>query len=248
VREGDFLGFTFAKLPLKDAVARIAERARADAAFTYVTFVNFRNLACSRRAVAARRYFSSESWLTLNGSRAVSLLALFAGVAAPALSAVALTKAVLDKGVDPDDRIVIVGADAELTAAIAARYRLNNVQWRAAPKTATDGAVEAIAAFIAQARARYVFLCVEPPLQERIARAVASRGDAKGVALCLGDGLRRSMLRMLRKEGRLERALREAKRAFAPHAASDAITMFPARLYWLVVRLLRASISARRAL
>src|SRR5262245_19406626 len=92
-REGEFFGVPVTRLPLRDAVARIAGRARADETFAYVAFVDLRTFACSKRAAAERRRFASQSWLMLNGSRTVSLLALFAGVTAPALTAAALTKA-----------------------------------------------------------------------------------------------------------------------------------------------------------
>jgi N-acetylglucosaminyldiphosphoundecaprenol N-acetyl-beta-D-mannosaminyltransferase len=47
-------------------------------------------------------------------------------------------------------------------------------------------ALASAAAFVAATRARFTFLAVGSPQQELLAAAIAARGDASGVGLCVG--------------------------------------------------------------
>jgi exopolysaccharide biosynthesis WecB/TagA/CpsF family protein len=51
------------------------------------------------------------------------------------------------------------------------------------------GAIVRAAAFAAAQSSRFTFICVGAPQQEMIAYAIAQRGDASGVGLCVGAGL-----------------------------------------------------------
>jgi N-acetylglucosaminyldiphosphoundecaprenol N-acetyl-beta-D-mannosaminyltransferase len=51
------------------------------------------------------------------------------------------------------------------------------------------GAIVRAAAFAAAQPSRFTFICVGAPQQEMIAYAIAQRGDARGVGLCVGAAL-----------------------------------------------------------
>jgi exopolysaccharide biosynthesis WecB/TagA/CpsF family protein len=71
------------------------------------------------------------------------------------------------------------------------RYALTDVRWHRAPmglKQKPEAIVKA-AAFAAAQPSRFTFICVGAPQQELIAYAIAQRGDAMGVGLCVGAAL-----------------------------------------------------------
>jgi UDP-N-acetyl-D-mannosaminuronic acid transferase (WecB/TagA/CpsF family) len=244
----DFLGVPFTPLDRAAAAECIAERARSEVAFAYVLLANVRHVIGLDREPDRRARFYSHCWLALNNSRVLAGVAKLSGVALPALSGADLAQTLFQRVIDPNDSVAIIGADAEFVAAIAGRHRLNRVQWRPAPKGAQPDAIDKIAAFIARSRARYVFICLDGPEREMIVDAVLRRGDAIGVALCIGDGLQVFGDRMMRKPEWRDRARTFTKRTLSPRRLLDALRIASIWRYWLCARWDRASISARSAL
>jgi UDP-N-acetyl-D-mannosaminuronic acid transferase (WecB/TagA/CpsF family) len=222
-----------------------------------VTAIDIDHVAGLDADPPARARLYADSWLTLNDSRALELMAAVSGVQLPTASSAALCDALLAHVIDPDEPVAIIGGDAALIAAIAARYRLNNVRWKALSRSYSESlvALNEAAAFIARTRARYSFICVGAPAQEMIARAALRRGDATGVGLCVGDALHRLMgcapgapawLRRFGLDG-AHAVAREAMRTWGG-ALFDALRILPIWYYWLRAQLAeRASISARNA-
>jgi exopolysaccharide biosynthesis WecB/TagA/CpsF family protein len=184
-------------------------------------------------------------------------MAAASGVRLPACGGAELCDALLTHVVDPDEPVCIIGGDAALIAAIAARYRLNNVRWKGLSRSYAESlvALNEAAAFIARTRARYTFICVQAPQQEMISRAALRRGDATGVGLCVGGALERLMGRAPAAPAWLRRFGLDGAYAMARQSARvlsgalfDALRVLPIWYYWLRAELAeRASISARNA-
>lgn len=132
-----------------------------------------------------------NAWLTVCDSRILQTLAARSGLTLPACPGSDLTAAVLEHVIAPDEPVVVIGGDADLVAALAARYRLTRVHWHAPPMglRRNPAAIAAAAAFMAAHPARFHFICVGSPQQEMVAEAARARGDARGVGLCVGASL-----------------------------------------------------------
>lgn len=262
----DFLGLDFTPLAQEAALNAVAAKAGAHGAFAYVVTPNVAHVVGLDRDMAGRARNYADAWLTLNDSRVLEALAKLSRVKLPVATGADLTEALLTKVIHRDEKVCIVGGDAELVAAIAARYKLNNVAWRQPPMGLARNAeaIEQTAEFIAKTRARYTFICVGAPQQEMIARAVLRRGDAVGVGLCVGAALEFLSGRVRRapkwmQRIRMEWAWRlasEPKRLWRRYLL-EAPRIFPIWYYWLCAQFKdqlaeelggeRASISARNA-
>ena len=92
---------------------------------------------------------------------------------------------------DRSTSILIVGGGEGLAEAVARRCGLTQVRQIRPPMGLRENPValaETVAA-IEGVGARFVFLAVGSPQQEMIAAAIARRGQARGVGLCIGAGL-----------------------------------------------------------
>lgn len=253
----EFLGMDFTPLHGEAALAAIAARASAGGPFSYVVTPNVAHVVDLDREPETRARLYAEAWLTLNGSRVLEMLARIAGLSIPVARGSDLAAGLFSRILHPDEPVCIIGGDAGLVAAIAARYGLNNVQWRAQPAGLVHNpeAVDAAAAFVARTRARCTFFCAGAPEQEMIARAVLRRGDATGVGLCIGASLEHlagraprapEWMRAVRLEW-LHRLAREPHRLWR-RALIDGPRIAPIFYYWMLAQLSeRASISARSA-
>ncbi len=190
LHDREFLGFQFTPMSLDQALAAISARAARAEPFAYVATPNVDHAVGLARE-PARGPLYSEAWLTLNDSRVLEALAAWSGYALPAASGADIAERLFEEEISPHEPVTIVGGDRLLIAALEARYGLTNVRWHDAPMDMKRNpmAIAEAAAFVAAQPSRYVFLCVGAPQQEMIAWAVAMRGDARGVGLCVGAGL-----------------------------------------------------------
>jgi len=89
----------------------------------------------------------------------------------------------------PSDRIVLVGSSAQQAQRLAQRYGLQDLRHYSPPMgfIRDPSAVDSTLEFIeAQSPFRFCFLAVGCPQQEMLARALKQRGQARGLALCIG--------------------------------------------------------------
>ncbi len=180
----------FAALTLPEVLALLAARP-ADAPFASVVTPNADHLVrLSRNPALAPLY--AGAGLTLLDSRVVAKLGRAMGLAVPpVVTGSDLTAALFASVIRPADRIAIIGGRAEAVAQLAARHGLSDVVHHDPPmgfehdEAAFARAVDAVRA----ARARFVFLAVGSPRQEKLAHAVAAAGDATGIGLCIGAAL-----------------------------------------------------------
>jgi N-acetylglucosaminyldiphosphoundecaprenol N-acetyl-beta-D-mannosaminyltransferase len=184
------LGLDFAVLNLEQAACRIAERS-AEAPFSYVVTPNADHLVRLSRDPSLRAIYHGAG-LCLLDSRVVRGIARIIGLAAPpTVPGSDLTAYLLAKKIQPGERITILGLSAVWLPALIARYRLEALAHNDPPVgfDRDPAAFEAAAAFVRANPARFIFLAVGSPQQERLAAAIAAAGGATGTALCVGASL-----------------------------------------------------------
>jgi exopolysaccharide biosynthesis WecB/TagA/CpsF family protein len=185
------LGLAFDDLTADAALAMLASRPEG-APFAYLVTPNADHLV--RLAREPGRYgplYGDAAWRLLD-SRVVARLARLMGLPAPpVVPGSDLTARLLGEVIAPADRIAVLGGTAATIAAIRARYALTDLIHHDPPMgfDRNPAALEAAVRFVAEAGARFTFLCVGSPRQEIVARAVMARAGATGTALCVGASL-----------------------------------------------------------
>ena len=184
------LGLGFADLNLDAVLALLAARPAA-APFAYVVTPNADHLVRLARDPALAPLYAGAA-LRLLDSRGVARLARLMGLdPPPVVPGSDLTAALFARLLRPEDPLTVLGAPAAAVAAVARRYGLSRVTHHDPPMgfDRDPAAMEAAVAFIEANPARFTLLCVGSPRQERVAAAVAVRGRASGLGLCVGASL-----------------------------------------------------------
>jgi len=185
----EFLGLRFDPLPLDAALAAIAARPAGNG-FAYVVTPNVDHVVRLERRPDLRPLYD-RALLCLCDSRILGALACHYGVDLPLAPGSDLTARIFADVLREGDRIAIVGGEGDLVARLGALHPgLDIRQHRPPMGLARDAAALADAArFVAEARARFTFLAVGSPQQELLALAIADRGDATGIGLCIGASI-----------------------------------------------------------
>jgi exopolysaccharide biosynthesis WecB/TagA/CpsF family protein len=184
------LGLDFADLDTAQAAAWLAARPAA-APFGYVVTPNADHLVRRHRQPEIATLYDG-ALLRLLDSRVIAVVARLLGVIPPrVVPGSDLTALLLARHLRPNERITIVGMQPDWVRALMARCGL-------APPAHLDPAVgfehdpvafAAAVAFVVRHPARFVFLAVGSPRQEKLAAAIAATGQASGTALCIGASL-----------------------------------------------------------
>ncbi|MBY0568465.1 MAG: WecB/TagA/CpsF family glycosyltransferase [Hyphomonadaceae bacterium] len=186
----NFLGLEFSGLDLDQAVDAVTARASIDCAFAYVVTPNVDHVV-GLSSEPARRPLYESAWMTLNDSNILKRLGKRAGLSLPVATGADLAERLFDGVIDRREPVTIIGGDKAMIEELKRRYALTDVRWHRAPmglKQKPEAIVKA-AAFAAAQPSRFTFICVGAPQQELIAYAIAQRGDAMGVGLCVGAAL-----------------------------------------------------------
>jgi exopolysaccharide biosynthesis WecB/TagA/CpsF family protein len=190
----EFLGLQFDDLT---ADALLAEwKARApDAPFAFWVTPNVDHMVRlhDRSADDGDRIWAAyrkARWCSCD-SRILAVLARRQGITLPVVPGSDMTPFVLDRVCRPGDRIAIVGGNDATARALAVRYPMLDIVHHQPPMgmRRKPAAIDAAAAFVAGARARFVFLAVGSPQQELLAARIVERGDATGIGLCIGASI-----------------------------------------------------------
>lgn len=185
------LGLDFEARDTCSALALLAARA-ASSPFAYLVTPNADHLVrLARDPLQYGPLYRDAAWRLMD-SRVVARAARAMGLMAPpVVPGSDLTGRLLEEVVLPDDPVAVLGGTARTAAAVARRFGLRRLVHHDPPMgfDADPAAFARAVEFIAESRARYKFLCVGSPRQEKVARAVLARGDATGTALCVGASL-----------------------------------------------------------
>lgn len=103
-----------------------------------------------------------------------------------------LTKHLLRSVIESTDRVVLVGGNAAQAQILKARFGLNDLHHVDPPMGLVHDPVafeECLKAIEAVSPFRYCFLAVGSPQQEMLAQRLKLRGEARGLALCVGAAI-----------------------------------------------------------
>lgn len=200
----------------------------AEASFAYVVTPNADHLVRLARTPALRPLYDA-AWLRLLDSRVVARLARAVGlVPPPVVTGSDLTAAIFAALLRPEEPVTVLGAEPAVLARVTARYGLRRVAHHNPPMgfDRDPAALAAALAFVEANPARFTFLAVGSPRQEKVAALLAERGVARGIGLCIGA----SLLFLAGEERRAPRMLQRAGLEWAWRLSQD-----PRRLagrYW----------------
>ncbi len=180
------LGLSFADLDAAGAAAAIAARP-AEAPFAYVVTPNADHLVRLAREAELLPLYGT-AWMRLLDSRVVGLVAWVLGMRPPRVATGSDVTAALLR---PGETITVIGLDAAHVPALIARTGLAGIAHHNPPMGFENdpAAFGAAVAFVVAHPARYVFLAVGSPRQERLAAAIVATGRATGTGLCIGAAL-----------------------------------------------------------
>ncbi len=174
---------------MQGMLALLAERP-AEAPFGYIVTPNADHLVRLSRDPALRPLYD-EAMLRLLDSRVVARIAGLLGLDAPAVVPGSDLTAALIASLPPDEKVTVLGLPPAALEQLASRTGLRRIAHHNPPMgfDRDPAAFEAAVRFIEENPARYSFLAVGSPRQERVAQAVAARGRGRGVGLCIGASL-----------------------------------------------------------
>jgi exopolysaccharide biosynthesis WecB/TagA/CpsF family protein len=184
------LGLSFADLDAEAAAARLAERP-AGAPFRYVVTPNTDHIVRLSRDPSLWPLYEAAA-VRLLDSRVIAGVARLFGLRAPRVATGSdVAAALLRRHLRPSERVTIVGLDAAHLPRLIARLGLANPAHHNPPMgfEHDKAAFQATVDFVLAHPARFVFLAVGSPRQERLAAAIAATGQATGTGLCVGAAL-----------------------------------------------------------
>jgi exopolysaccharide biosynthesis WecB/TagA/CpsF family protein len=184
------LGLDFADLTLPAVIARLAARPAGEP-FSYLVTPNSDHLVRLSRNPALRPLYE-EAGLRLLDSRVVARLARMMGLPPPhVLPGSDLVAALVAQAITPDEPVTILGMTPSAVALLRTRTGLTRIAHHDPPMgfEHDPAALEAALTFIEAHPARFTFLAVGSPRQCIVANALARRGIARGIGLCIGASL-----------------------------------------------------------
>ncbi len=214
VAHEQFLGVAFARIELDEALAWVRDAAAADDRFRYVATPNVDHVVMLHKAGTepwrnAYREAISKADLVLNDSRILRRLAGMSGIDLPVVPGSDLTRALVASGLDAGDGVVLVGGSPTEAAWLQhalPRARIFHCEPAMGVRDRPD-LHDFIAAFVERQDAAYILLAIGAPQSEMVARHIARRGKARGVALCIGasveflSGTQRRAPRWMQRSG-----------------------------------------------
>jgi N-acetylglucosaminyldiphosphoundecaprenol N-acetyl-beta-D-mannosaminyltransferase len=183
------LGLDFADLEPQEAAARLLARP-ASAPFAYVVTPNADHLVRLAREPALRPLYEN-ALMRLMDSRVVARAARAMGLPSPRVTTGSHLTALLVDHMAKDEKVTLVGPDPVHLDAFAARTGLTDIAHYNPPMgfDRDPAAMAAAVRFVLAHPARFVFLAVGSPRQERLAAEIAAAGSATGTGLCIGASL-----------------------------------------------------------
>ncbi|MGG5888694.1 WecB/TagA/CpsF family glycosyltransferase [Falsiroseomonas sp. HC035] len=184
-------GVDFTPVGLEDALALAAAREPA-APFAFIVTPNAQHVVLLNRAPAEwAPIYHRDSWLCTCDSQVVRRLAALAGQELPLCAGSDLTAALFARVLQPGDRITVIGCEPEVIERLRAHVPRLGIAHHNPPMglAANPAAMQACLDFALLHPARFTFLATGSPQSERLAAAIAARGGATGIGLCIGSSL-----------------------------------------------------------
>lgn len=192
MKQAEFLGVRFDRVTMAEAVHWIEEQAQG-ARFAYVVTPNVDHVVMlhdhgQEKWRAAYREAVAASELTINDSRILARLARLSNVALPVTPGSDLVRELVSRAAARDGSLALIGGraeEAEWLRQALPRWRIAHLE---PPMGVRDdpAAQTAIAEFVEAEHAELVLFAIGAPQSEIVAHAIARRGRAGGVGLCIG--------------------------------------------------------------
>ncbi|MDX3883576.1 WecB/TagA/CpsF family glycosyltransferase [Edaphosphingomonas haloaromaticamans] len=186
-----YLDVDFDRRGMEELVSALADRP-ADAPFAYVVTPNVDHVIRLHGEGRDERLAEAYAHALARpcDSRILARLAALEGIRLAVAPGSDLTARLL-AAVRPGDRIAIIGGDGETAGQVAPLVPGAEIVQHVPPMglRTNKAALAEAAAFVAAAKARFVFLAVGCPQQEYLALEIARRGDATGLGLCIGASI-----------------------------------------------------------
>jgi exopolysaccharide biosynthesis WecB/TagA/CpsF family protein len=160
--------------------------------YGYVVTPNVDHMIRFHESESFRALYAQARYVLLDSRIAARIFRLVQGQRVPVCTGSDLTEALLRTVVRPGDRVVLIGASERQADALRARYGLQDLRHHNPPMGFIDDpkAVEQCLRFAEAASPfRFCLVAVGSPRQEMVARALAERGRARGLALCIGASI-----------------------------------------------------------
>ncbi|HEX5757527.1 MAG TPA: WecB/TagA/CpsF family glycosyltransferase [Arenimonas sp.] len=174
-----------------ESFTRVAAK-HGEQSFSYVVTANADHL---RRLHGDQRFRAAyaEADYTLLDSRFLALLLRVSrGLRLPVCAGSDLTARLLHRIIQPNDRVVLIGGSEAQAAQLCADHGLQGFKHFNPPMgfIKDPEAVQACLRFVeANSPFRFCLLAVGSPQQEFLASALKQRGQARGMALCIGASI-----------------------------------------------------------
>jgi len=160
-----------------------------DRRFGYVVTPNADHLLRLHDDPLFRSLYAQASYVLLDSRLIANLLKLWRGVRLPVCTGADLVATLLDKVIQPDDALVLIGGSEEQAQRLREKYGLRHLAHFNPPMgfIRDPAAVEQTLNFIeAHSPYRFCLLAVGSPQQEVLAQKLRQRRVARGLALCIG--------------------------------------------------------------
>ena len=161
-------------------------------AYTYAVTPNVDHLIRFCDEASFRELYRTAGFVLLDSRFLAYLLRLVAGLRLPTCPGSDVTAQLFDSVIKPDDKLVVVGGTEEQAQILTKRYGLHGLRHLNPPMgfIHDPSVVEDCLCFIEQESPfRFCLLAVGCPQQEILARALQTRGRARGLALCVGASI-----------------------------------------------------------
>lgn len=186
-----FLGLTFDAVGFDEVLTSLFDR-DPDAPFVTMVTPNADHIYRISRFGGPVADAYDHAWLCVNDSRVVAALSRICGPALNAVPGADIIAALFnDPRLKPDTHILVVGAAEREISFLRERFGLTRLEHFDAPQGLARNPAAMVKTIdaIEQANAQFVILAVGSPQQELIADAVAMRGTARGIGMCVGASL-----------------------------------------------------------
>lgn len=161
-------------------------------AYGYVVTPNVDHMIRYREDARFRALYRGADYVLLDSRVAASLYRMVQGIRAPVCTGSDLTAALFEKVIAPSDHVVLIGASERQAALLRTRFGLTALRHYNPPMGFIDDAAE-VEKCLAFAEAggpfRFCLIAVGSPRQEILACRLAQRGQARGLALCIGAAI-----------------------------------------------------------
>jgi N-acetylglucosaminyldiphosphoundecaprenol N-acetyl-beta-D-mannosaminyltransferase len=191
VARTDFLGVSFFKASMDEAVREIIEQGTGRKQFRYVVTPNVQNMVQYHKEPSVLEPVLRDAWRVFCDSRVLALLARFHGIELEVITGSDLSRNLIERANALALRIAIVGSTQADCIRLAEMFPRLRIAQHVPPMgfILSQAEVENCIDFVVATSAPLTFLAVGMPQQAILARRIANHDRARGVGLCIGASI-----------------------------------------------------------